>query len=52
MIAVITMAQYHPLCKEIIAELAGVKLNLVEKLANDLSSLLYQDETTNGAIRV
>jgi len=52
MIAVITTAQYRPLCKEPIAELAGVKPNFVEKLVNDLSSLLYRDERANGAIRV
>jgi len=52
MIAVITTAQYRPLRKEPIAELAGVKPNLVEKLVNDLSSLLYRDEAANGAIRV
>jgi len=52
MIAVITTAQHRPLRKEPIAELAGVKLNFVEKLVNDLSSLLYRDEGANGAIRV
>jgi len=52
MIAVITTAQHRPLRKEPIAELAGVKPNLVEKLVNDLSSLLYRDEGANGAIRV
>jgi len=52
MIVVITTAQYRPLRKGPIAELAGVKLNLVEKLVNSLSSLLYQDEAANGAIRV
>jgi hypothetical protein len=52
MIAVITTAQYRPLRKEPIAELAGVKPNFVEKLVDDLSSLLYRDEGANGAIRV
>jgi len=52
MIAVITTAQYRPLRKEPIAELAGVKPFLVETLVNDLSSLLYRDEGANGAIRV
>jgi hypothetical protein len=52
MIVVITMAQYRPLCKETIARLTGVKPNLVEKWVDALSSLLYRDEGTNGAIRV
>jgi len=52
MIAVITTAQYRPLRKKAIAELAGVKPFLVEALVNDLSSLLYRDEAANGAIRV
>jgi len=51
-IAVITTAQYRPLLKEPIAELAGVEPNVVEKWAGDLSSLLYRDEGANGAIRV
>jgi len=51
-IAVIATAQYCPLRKEPIAKLAGVKLNFVEALVDDLSSLLYQDEEANGAIRV
>jgi len=52
MIVVITTAQYRPLRKEPIAELAGVKPFFVETLVNDLSSLLYRDEGANGAIRV
>jgi len=52
MVVVITTAQYRPLRKEPIAELAGVKPFLVEALVNDLSSLLYRDEGANGAIRV
>jgi len=52
MIAVITTAQYRPLPKEPIAELAGVEPNFVERWAADLSSLLYRDEAANGAIRV
>jgi len=52
MIAVITTAQYRPLRKEPIAELAGVRSNFVDKWAGDLSSLLYRDEDANGAIRV
>ena len=52
MIVVITTAQYHPLCKEPISKLTGVKPNLVETLVDSLSSLLYRDEGANGAIRV
>jgi len=52
MIAVITTAQYRPLRKDAIAELAGVKPNLVEKLVDGLSSLLYRDRGANGAIRI
>jgi hypothetical protein len=49
---VITTAQYRPLCAEPIAELAGVKPNLVETLVDALSSLLYRDEGANGGVRV
>jgi len=48
----LTAAPYRALCEETVAELAGVKLNLVKKWVDDLSSLLYRDEGTNGAIRV
>ena len=52
LIVVITTAQYRPLCKEPIAQLTGVKLNLVETFVDDLSSLLYRDGGDNGPIRV
>jgi len=52
MIVVIITAQYRPMCEEPIAKLTGVKLNLVEKWVDALSSLLYRDEGANGAIRV
>jgi len=48
----LTAAPYRALCEEMIAELAGVKPNLVEMWVDDLSSLLYRDEGTNGGIRV
>ena len=48
----LTTAPYRSLCEETIAELAGVRLNLVKKWVDDLSSLLYRDESANGAIRV
>ena len=43
---------YRALCDETIAELAGVKPNLVKKWVDALSSLLYRDEATNRGIRV
>ena len=48
----LTAAPYRALCEETIAELAGVRHNLVKKWVDDLSSLLYRDEGTNGGIRV
>jgi hypothetical protein len=49
---VLSAAPYRVLCEETIAELAGVERILVTKMVNDLSSLLYRDEGTNGGIRV
>ena len=43
---------YRALCDETIAELAGVKPNLVKKWVDALSSLLYRDEGTNRGIRI
>jgi hypothetical protein len=48
----LTTASYRPLCNETIAELAGVKPNVVKKWVDDLSSLLYRDEHTNGVVLV
>src|SRR5258706_1419073 len=48
----LTTSPYHALCDETIAELAGVKPNLVKKWVDDLSSLLYQDEAANRGICV
>ncbi len=48
----LTSAPYRPLCEETIAELAGVKANLVKMWVDSLSSLLYRDEGANGGIRV
>ena len=45
-------APYRSLCKQTIAELAGVRLFLVEKWVDDLSSLLYEDEGANKGLRV
>ena len=43
---------YRALCDETIAELAGVKPNLVKTWVDALSSLLYRDEATNRGVRV
>ena len=48
----LTVAPYCTLCEGSVAELAGVRPNLVKKWVNDLSSLLYRDEEANGGIRV
>ena len=45
-------APYRSLCTKTIAELAGVRLYLVEKWVDDLSSLLYEDEGANKGVRV
>jgi hypothetical protein len=44
----LTTAPYRSLCEETIAELAGVRPNLVKKWVDDLSSLLYRDEGAMG----
>ena len=43
---------YCALCDETIAELAGVKANLVRAWVDALSSLFYRDEAANRGIRV
>ncbi len=43
---------YRALCDETIAELAGVKPNIVKTCVDALSSLLYRDEAANRGIRV
>jgi len=48
----LTTSPYSPLCEETIAELAGVDPRHVKTWVDDLSSLLYRDEKTNGAVRV
>ena len=48
----LTTSPYRALCEETIAELAGVKPNLVKRWVDALSSLLYRDEAANGEIRV
>jgi len=45
-------APYRPLCEETIAKLVGVERSLVQTWIDDLSSLLYRDEETNGGIRI
>jgi len=45
-------APYRPLCEETIAELAGVRPDVVKIWVDDLSSMLYRDEVASGGIRV
>ena len=49
---ILTTAPYRSLCKETIAELAGVRQILVNKWVDDLSSLLYEEEGVNKGVRV
>jgi len=48
----LTASPYRALCDETMAELAGVKPNLVKRWVDALSSLLYRDEAANRGIRV
>jgi len=48
----LTTGPYHALCEETIAELAGVRVDLVRMWMSDLSALLYQDEGANGGVRI
>ncbi len=48
----LTTSPYRVLCDETIAELVGVKPNLIKKWVDALSSLLYRDEAANRGIRV
>ena len=48
----LAVAPYSTLSEDSVAELAGVRPNLIKKWVNDLSSLLYRDEAANGGIRV
>ena len=50
--ALLAAARHRPLCEGTIAELAGLRLNLVKMWVVKLSSLLYRDEGANGGIRV
>ena len=50
--ALLTTSPYRALCDETIAELAGVKPNLVKRWVDALSTLLYRDEAANRGIRV
>ena len=45
-------APYRPLCEETIAELTGVRPDLVKMWVADLGSMLYRDEGASGGIRV
>jgi hypothetical protein len=45
-------APYRPLCEETIAELAGVRPDLVKMWVEDLGPMFYRDEGASGRIRV
>ena len=44
-------APYRPLCEETIAELAGVRPDLVKMWVEDLRSMFYRDAGASGGIR-
>ena len=48
----LTTAPYRPLCEETIAELAGVRPDVVKMWVEDLGSMFYRDQGASGAIRV
>jgi len=48
----LTTVPYRPLCEETIAELAGVRADLVKMWVENLGSMLYRDEGGSGGIRV
>ena len=48
----LTAAPHRPLCEETIAELAGVRIDLVKTWVANLGSLLYREEGADGGIRV
>ena len=50
--ALLAASPYRALCDETIAELAGVKANLVKAWVDALSSLFYRDDAANRGIRV
>ena len=45
-------APHRPLCEETIAELSGVRPDVVKMWVEDLGSMFYRDEEANGGIRV
>ena len=45
-------APYRPLCEETIAELAGVRPDVVNMWVEDLGSMFYRNEAASGRIRV
>jgi hypothetical protein len=49
---ILITAPYRSMCEETIGRLAGVKPTLVKKWVDDLSSLLYRDDSAKGGIRV
>ncbi|KAG8784618.1 POC1 centriolar protein A [Serendipita sp. 397] len=49
---IIVVGRYRPLSDEAVAELAGLRTNVVTTLVNKLGSLLYRDAGANRGIRV
>ena len=48
----LTTTPHRPLCEETIAELAGVRPDVVKMWVEDLGSMFYRDEGASGGIRV
>jgi hypothetical protein len=46
------VAPNRPLCDETVAELAGIRPDLVKKWVEDLGPMLYRDDGAGGGIRV
>ena len=49
---ILTTMPYRLLCEETIAELAGVRPDLVKMWVEDLGSMFYRDEGASGGVRV
>jgi hypothetical protein len=50
--ALLITAPFRPLCEATIAELAGVRPDLVRTWVAELGSMLYRDEGASGGIRI
>ncbi|KAG8813182.1 hypothetical protein FRC19_002623, partial [Serendipita sp. 401] len=49
---IIAVGKYRPLSDKAVAQLSGLRINIITTLVNKLGSLLYRDATPNGGIRV